>query len=34
MFGSWKYQEKNKNVKENDFLVFGFAMENIKENQL
>ena len=37
MFGSWKIQKKKKKkkkVKENDFLIFGFPMENTKENQI
>ena len=36
MFGSWKIlrTEKKKKVKENDFLIFGFPMENTKENQI
>ena len=30
-----KYQGNEKNTKENDFLImFGFTMENIKENQI
>ena len=37
MFGSWKIlkkKKKKKKVKENDFLIFGFPMENTKENQI
>ena len=35
MFGSWKVSKKEKkNVKENYFLIFGFEMENTKENQI
>ena len=35
MFGSQKVQKKEKkNIKENDFLIFGCHMENIKENQV
>ena len=29
-----KYKGKKKNAKENDFLIFGFPMKNIKENQI
>ena len=30
-----KYQEKEKNVKKNDFMMFGFTIKkNIKENQI
>ena len=31
---SGKYYEKKKNVKENDFLMFGSMVDNIKENQI
>ena len=34
MFGSGKYKGKKKNTKENDFLMFGCPMKNIKENQI
>ena len=34
MFGSRKVQRKKKNAKENDFLMFGCPMKNIKENQI
>ena len=36
MFGSRKVQRKGKkkNAKENDFLMFGCPMKNIKENQI
>ena len=35
MFGFRKVQRKEKkNTKENDFLIFGCHMENIKENQV
>ena len=27
-------KKKKKKVKENDFLIFGFPMENTKENQI
>ena len=29
-----KYKKKKKNAKENDFLIFGYPMKNIKENQI
>ena len=29
-----KYKGKKKNAKENDFLMFGCPMKNIKENQI
>ena len=29
-----KYKGKKKNDKENDFLMFGCPMKNIKENQI
>ena len=29
-----KYKGKKKNAKENDFLMFGCLMKNIKENQI
>ena len=32
MFGSQKVSRKEKNVKENDFFMFSFIMENVKEN--
>ena len=31
MFG-WKVLKKEKNVKKNYFLLFGFIMKNMKEN--
>ena len=31
---SEKYYEKKKIIKKIDFLVFGFTVENIKENQI
>ena len=34
MFGSWKVVKKKKNVKENGFLMFGFTVENTKENKI
>ena len=34
MFGSRKVQRKEKNTKENDFLMFGCPIKNIKENQI
>ena len=34
MFGSWKILRKEKNIKENDFLMFNCPMKNIKENKL
>ena len=34
MFGSPKILRKEKNVKENDFFMFGCPMKNIKENQI
>ena len=34
MFGFWKILRKEKNVKENDFFMFGCPMKNIKENQI
>ena len=35
MFGSRKIQRKEKkNAKENDFLMFGCPIKNIKENQI
>ena len=34
MFGSGKYKGKKKNVKENDFLMFGCPIKNIKENKI
>ena len=35
MFTSWKLLRKEKkNSRENDFLMFGCTMENIKENQI
>ena len=34
MFGLGKYKEKKKNAKENDFLMFGCPIKNIKENQI
>ena len=30
MLGSGKYQGKKKKIKENDFLIFGCPMKNIK----
>ena len=32
MFGSRKVLRKEKIIKENDFLMFGCSMKNIKEN--
>ena len=29
-----KYKGKKKNAKENDFIMFGCPMKNIKENQI
>ena len=34
MFESRKIPRKEKNVKENDFLMFGFIMKNVKENKI
>ena len=34
MFGSQKVLRKEKNTKENDFLIFGCVIKNIKENQM
>ena len=34
MFDSWKVVRKVKNVKKNVFLLFGFIMKNMKENQI
>ena len=34
MFGFHKVLRKEKNIKKNDFLIFDFAMKNIKENQI
>ena len=34
MLGFQKILGKKKNIKENDFLMFGFAMENRKESQI
>ena len=31
IFGSGKYKEKKKNIKENNFLMFGCPMKNIKK---
>ena len=31
MFGPIRYQRKKENVKENDFLMFGFNIENSKK---
>ena len=28
----WKVLKKEKNIKKNDFLLFGFIMKNMKEN--
>ena len=33
-FGSHKVLKKEKNVKENGFFIFGFVIENTKENQI
>ena len=33
-FGTRKVLRKEKNTRENDFVVFGFTVENIKENQI
>ena len=32
MFGSRKVQRKEKNVKKNDFLIFGYFIKYSKEN--
>ena len=34
MFGSWKVLRKEKKIKKNGFLMFGFIMKNTKENQI
>ena len=34
MFGFQKILRKEKNVKENDFFMFGCPMKNIKENKI
>ena len=34
MFGSWKVLKKEKTIKKNGFLMFGFIMKNTKENQI
>ena len=34
IFGSQKILGKEKNVKKNSFLMFGFTIKNIKENQI
>ena len=34
MFGPEKYKGKKKNAKENDFLMFGCHIKNIKKNQI
>ena len=34
MFGFQKIQRKEKNIKKNDFFMFGYPMKNIKENQI
>ena len=34
MFGFQKILGKKKNVKKNDFLMFGCPMKNTKENQI
>ena len=34
MFGFQKVLRKEKKAKENDFLMFGYTIENIKENQI
>ena len=34
MFGYQKILGKKNNVEENDFLMFGFAIENRKESQI
>lgn len=34
MFGLGKYKGKKTFFKENDFLMFGFIMENKKENKI
>ena len=34
IFGSQKILGKEKNIKKNSFLMFGFTIENIKENQI
>ena len=33
MFDSWKVLRKEKNTKENDFLLFGCTIKITKENQ-
>ena len=34
MFSSRRVLRKEKNVKENDFLIFGFIVENMKESRI
>ena len=34
MFGYKKVLRKEKNIKKNDFLIFGFTMKNNKENYI
>ena len=34
MFSSWKVLRKEKKIKKNGFLMFGFIMKNTKENQI
>ena len=34
MFGSQKALKKEKNVKKNYFLMFGYTLKNAKENQI
>ena len=34
MFGSWKVLSKEKNTKENYFLMFDCLVENTEENQI
>ena len=33
MFGSWKIVRKEKNIKENYFLMFGFTTEIVKKGK-
>ena len=33
-FGTWKVLVKEKNTKKNYFFMFGFTVENTKENQI
>ena len=34
MFDSHKVLQKEKNSKENDFIIFNYSIKNIKENKL